>query len=143
MKIGELAAAAECDVATVRYYEREGLMPPPGRTTSNYRAYGPSHMERLRFIRRCRSLDMDLNEVRLLLSFVDRPEENCGRVNEALDHHIEHVEARLRELEALQAELKRLRRKCRQTSKAAACGILDDLRKPSAGQGRRSTRGVH
>jgi Cd(II)/Pb(II)-responsive transcriptional regulator len=143
MKIGELAAAAACDVATVRYYEREGLMPAPSRTASNYRAYGPQHMERLRFIRRCRSLDMDLGEIRLLLSFVDRPEENCGCVNEALDRHIDHVEARLRELESLQAELKRLRRKCRQASKAAACGILDDLRKPTAASGARSKRGVH
>lgn len=143
MKIGELAAAAECDVATVRYYEKEGLMPPPERTPSNYRAYGPGHVERLRFIRRCRSLDMDLNEVRLLLSFVDQPERNCGSVNEALDHHIEHVETRLRELEALQDELKRLRRKCRQATKAAACGILDDLRKRSGPRGRRSTGGVH
>ena len=143
MKIGELAAAAECDVATVRFYEKEGLMPPPRRTPSNYRAYSPGHVERLRFIRRCRSLDMDLNEVRLLLSFVDRPEENCGCVNEALDTHIDHVEARLRELSALQDELKRLRRKCRQASKAAACGILDDLRKPTGGRARRSSGGVH
>jgi len=76
MKIGEVAAAAECGVATVRYYERAGLMPSPERTAANYRTYGPRHIERLQFIRRCRSLDMALDEVRVLLSFLDAPDRN-------------------------------------------------------------------
>lgn len=128
MKIGEVAAAADCDVPTVRYYEKAGLMPSPERTSSNYRTYGPRHAERLRFIRRCRSLDMGVGEVRRLLSFVDHPEQGCGSVNEALDLHIAQVEARLRDLTDLQKALKRLRRKCRTASTAAACGILGDLK---------------
>lgn len=128
MKIGEVAAAADCDVATVRYYEKAGLMPAPERTSSNYRTYGPRHIERLCFIRRCRSLDMDLGEVRVLLAFVDEPDQGCTEVNEALDRHIAQVDAKMRELEELQGELKRLRRKCRTASSAASCGILGDLR---------------
>ena len=128
MKIGELAAAAECDAATVRYYEKAGLMRAPERTVSNYREYGPRHLERLQFIRRCRALDMGLDEVRLLLSFVDQPEQQCGMVNSALDEHIENVETRLLELAGLRDELKRLRRQCRRATHAAACGILDELK---------------
>lgn len=144
MKIGELAAAAECDVATVRYYEKAGLMPPPGRTVSNYRAYGPTHVERLQFIRRCRALDMGLDEVRLLLSFVDQPEQQCGMVNTALDEHIEHVESRLRELAGLRDELKRLRQQCRRASNAATCGILGELKSTTTRKSVKSkVRGAH
>ena len=58
MKIGELARLTQCTVETVRYYEREGLLPVATRTEGNFRAYGPEHIERLRFIRNCRALDM-------------------------------------------------------------------------------------
>lgn len=57
MKIGELALAAQCTVETVRYYEKEGLLAEPARTSANYRSYGAAHVERLRFIRNCRALD--------------------------------------------------------------------------------------
>jgi Cd(II)/Pb(II)-responsive transcriptional regulator len=127
MKIGELAAATGCDVQTVRYYEREGLLAEPHRTASNYRSYGPGHVERLLFIRRCRSLDMTLDEIRALLRFVDAPEENCGEVNRVIDEHLRHVESRLAELEALQQRLRALRRQCRKVQAAAHCGILNEL----------------
>ncbi len=85
MKIGELASHAGAQVETIRYYEREGLLPETARTDGNYRIYGPTHAERLRFIRNCRSLDMTLDEIRLLLRFKDSPAENCGGVNDLLD----------------------------------------------------------
>ena len=58
MKIGELAQVAQCTVETVRYYEKAGLLAPPARTAANYRSYGNAHVDRLRFIRNCRALDM-------------------------------------------------------------------------------------
>lgn len=84
MKIGELASAAGCDVQTVRYYERSGLLAKPGRTASNYRSYASSQVERLKFIRQCRSLDMTLDEVRVLLRFLEAPEETCGEVHRVI-----------------------------------------------------------
>ena len=66
MRIGEVASAIDCPLDTIRYYEKEGLLPPPKRSTGNYRVYGPEHVERLAFIRRCRSLDMSLPEIRTL-----------------------------------------------------------------------------
>jgi DNA-binding transcriptional MerR regulator len=56
MKIGELAHVAQTTVETVRYYEKEGLLPVTVRTAGNFRVYGPAHLERLRFIRNCRAL---------------------------------------------------------------------------------------
>lgn len=144
MKIGEVAAAAGCDVATVRYYERAELMPPPQRTNSNYRAYGPRHIERLQFIRRCRSLDMSLDEVKVLLSFLDAPDRNCESVNETVDEHIEHVEARLGELTRLRNELKKLRQQCRRAQTAMTCGILDGLKQPRPSpRGAARSKGSH
>ena len=61
MKIGELAKLADCQVETVRYYEREGLLPAPARSEGNYRLYSSEHLERLTFIRNCRTLDMTLD----------------------------------------------------------------------------------
>lgn len=144
MKIGEVAAAAECDVATVRYYERAGLMPSPERTIANYRTYGPKHIERLQFIRRCRSLDMALDEVRVLLTFVDAPDKNCASVNDALDEHIGHVEARLAELAQLRNELRQLRKQCRRAQTAKTCGILDGLKRaPSPLRSGARSKGSH
>ena len=95
MKIGELAKATGTQAETIRYYEREGLLPDAGRTESNYRVYGEGHARRLGFIRHCRSLDMTIGEIRTLLRFKDGPEENCDEVNALLDEHIEHVATRI------------------------------------------------
>jgi len=127
MKIGELAAASGTAVETIRYYEREALLPAPARTASNYRSYGQEHLERLQFIRYCRSLDMSLDEIRVLLRFKDAPRENCGDVNQALDEHIGHVSRRIRELRHLEKDLKALRARCGEASEARDCGILEGL----------------
>lgn len=127
MKIGELAGATQTQVETVRYYEREGLLPQPPRSDGNYRIYGAAHVERLAFIRHCRSLDMTLDEIRVLLRFKDTPGEDCGDVNTLLDLHIGHVAARIAELRQLEDQLKRLRRQCCSVQDAAHCGILVGL----------------
>ncbi len=134
MKIGELAKATGTQVETVRYYEREGLLPTPLRSEGNYRIYGPSHIERLSFIRHCRSLDMTLDEIRTLLGFKDAPEDNCAQVNALLDEHIGHVAQRIKELRALERQLKALREQCLVTQEAAHCGILNELSAASRGQ---------
>jgi Cd(II)/Pb(II)-responsive transcriptional regulator len=127
MKIGELARHTGTQVETIRYYEREGLLPEPARTDGNYRIYGATHADRLRFIRNCRSLDMTLDEIRLLLCFKDSPAENCGGVNDLLDEHIGHVASRIRELHQLEQQLKSLRELCQDASDAGSCGILNQL----------------
>ena len=109
MRIGELAQATSCPVETVRYYEREGLLPAPPRSSGNYRLYGTAHVERLRFIRHCRSLDMNHSEIRTLLKFRDAPEKQCDEVNALLDEHIGHVACRIAELKLLARDLADLR----------------------------------
>lgn len=131
LKISELAKRTDCKVETVRYYERENLLPTPGRSEGNYRLYTEAHVERLAFIRHCRSLDMALEEIRTLLEFRDAPEKNCGEVNTLLDEHIGHVAERISELKALQTQLKELRRFCDRAQAAGDCGILNELAQPT------------
>jgi Cd(II)/Pb(II)-responsive transcriptional regulator len=127
LKIGELAKHTGSQIETIRYYEREDLLPAPARSEGNYRLYGPLHVERLQFIRHCRSLDMTLEEIRSLLAFRDAPEESCSAVNDLLDKHIDHVATRIKELQALQRQLKALRGLCHTAQAVKDCEILHTL----------------
>lgn len=129
MKIGELASAAQTQVETIRYYEREGLLPAPPRSEGNYRLYDKAHLARLAFIRNCRSLDMTLDEVRLLLQVRDDPMGGCDAADALLDAHVDHVSARIRELRQLQKQLEELRRQCTGGGDADQCGVLQGLQK--------------
>lgn len=150
MKIGQLAQSAGTQVETIRYYEREGLLPVAGRTQGNYRVYDDSHVQRLAFIRHCRCLDMTLDEIRTLLRFKDAPQDNCGEVDQLLDAHIGHVVSRIRELKALEKELRVLRANCSVDRTAADCGILSGIEQAAlehdhqpATSPRRHLRSVH
>ena len=127
LKIGELAKRTGSQVETIRYYEREGLLPEPSRSEGNYRLYSDTHLERLLFIRHCRSLDMTLEEIRNLLKLRDAPDDNCGEVNALLDEHIQHVAKRIKELKLLQKNLRELRNLCLQTQATKDCRILQSL----------------
>jgi Cd(II)/Pb(II)-responsive transcriptional regulator len=127
MTIGELARTTGCGIETIRYYEREGLLPKTARTSGNFRDYGQEHTQLLSFIRHCRSLDMSLDEIRILLRFRSGATENCGEVNALLDTHLGHVEVRIAELQDLERQLQALRKKCRSRRPAADCGILRGL----------------
>ncbi|MCZ8098910.1 MAG: Cd(II)/Pb(II)-responsive transcriptional regulator [Burkholderiales bacterium] len=148
MRIGELAQVTGTQVETIRYYEKQGLLPEPGRSDGNYRVYGPEHVELLQFIRHCRGLDMSLEEVRVLLRLRDAPAEDCGDVNALLDEHIGHVVRRIKELRTLERQLRDLRARCASETDAAHCGILSELAvaaraTPAASSRERHLGGVH
>jgi Cd(II)/Pb(II)-responsive transcriptional regulator len=135
MKIGELSRATGTPVESIRYYERAGLMPKPSRTSANYRAYAHDHLLRLAFIRRCRSLGMSLDEIRVLLHHQDQPAQGCSPVNVLLDEHIGHVAQRIEDLQDLQAQLVALRARCDAVPSALglSCGIMDALNRAPSG----------
>src|SRR5690554_3594164 len=112
MKIGELSKTAGLPVETIRYYEKIGLMPAPGRNASGYRQYRRDHLDRLLFIKRCRSLDMTQDEIRELIRLADRPEADCGEVDALLARHLNHVRERLVKLARLEKTLERLQKAC-------------------------------
>ena len=127
MKIGELAQVAHCTVDTVRYYEKEGLLPAPARTEGNFRVYSTAHLERLRLIRNCRALDMSHAEIHALLGLADGAADDCSAVNAVFDQHISHVDERMRELAQLKLQLVALRERCGSQQAVDTCGILQGL----------------
>lgn len=124
MRIGELATKSNCSVETIRYYESAGLLPVPGRSDGNYRIYGKTHLERLRFIRQCRLLDMAHDEIRELLRCCDETIADCTSVNSLLERHIGHVTERIRHLKLLERKLKALRAACVSPRSVRDCGIV-------------------
>jgi Cd(II)/Pb(II)-responsive transcriptional regulator len=127
MRIGELAREAGVDVQTVRYYEREGLLEAPARTGSGYRAYGQEHLERLNFVRHCRSLDMPLAEIRRLIELSRQQSISCDEVNALVLAHLERIRAKLAALHTLETQLSTLSAQCASGHRVADCGILEEL----------------
>jgi len=126
MKIGDLAKATATKVETVRYYERIALLPPPARTSANYRAYGSAHLARLSFIRRARDLGFTIEAVRELLTLSDDRSQSCQAVDSIARAHLTEVERKIGDLTALRNELDRVVGACRHGT-VAECKIIETL----------------
>ena len=126
MKIGELSRATGTNIETIRYYERIGLLPAPGRTAANYRSYGDAHRSRLVFVRHSRDLGFTIEEIRSLLDLSDHPERDCGDADRIATGHLEQVEAKIAQLETLRDELSRIVGRCR-GGVAADCRVIEAL----------------
>jgi Cd(II)/Pb(II)-responsive transcriptional regulator len=128
MKIGDLSRRTGTPVQTIRFYERAGLLAATARAGNNYRVYSEDHAELLAFIRRCRGLDMALEEIRVLLALRSAGgAHDCGPINALLDEHIGHLEMRVRELRALQTQLEAIRAHCSAPGAVDDCGALKQL----------------
>lgn len=124
--IGELAKATGTQTETIRYYERIGLLPAPGRTGGNYRLYGPRDAERLAFVRRSRDLGFAIDEIRALLALADQKDRDCGKVDAIAREHLEGVERKIVDLERLAQELRHLIGQCG-GGKISECRIIEAL----------------
>lgn len=135
MRIGELARQSHCDVETVRFYEREGLLDAPAREANGYRRYTDAHLVQLNFIRHCRSLGIGLPEVRVLRRFQASPELGCEEINQLIDRQIGRIHQQVESLRLLERQLQALRDTCRATQKASECGIMRNLEQAAEGEG--------
>jgi len=127
MKIGELSEKTSCSVLTIRFYEKEGLIPQPERTQGNYRLYTEDYIDRLKFIVNCRSLNMNLNEIKKLLLYSDVPKNNCSEVNELIDSHIKDVMENIKNQQNLIRQLLEIRKTCDGQCTVDKCGVLKKL----------------
>lgn len=127
MKIGELAQQAEVNIDTVRYYERQGLMPAPQRLESGYRQYQARDVSRLRFVRRAKALGFSLIEIRDLLALSsDRDRDMASMKTAALEKLID-VEVKLSALTRIRDGLKELVASCPGHGQMEHCPILTAL----------------
>ena len=105
LRVGQLAEAVGATGDTIRYYERAGLLPAPGRTASGYRAYDDSAVDRLRFIQGAQRLGLRLADIRDLLAVRDTGSCPCGPAEDLLARRLAEVDAQIAALTALRREM--------------------------------------
>src|SRR3546814_8957570 len=77
LPIGMLSRRTGCNIETIRYYEKIGLLPAPARSDGGHRLYGHGHLMRLGFVRRARELGFTLDEIRALLRLAEDRDRPC------------------------------------------------------------------
>ncbi len=110
--IGEVARYTGSSCQLVRWYEEQGLLPPPRRTAGGQRRYDEAALKRLLFIRHARELGFSLEDIRALLNLADHPEASCSDADNIARRQLANVRARIAELQTLEKELERMITEC-------------------------------
>ncbi|RVH53121.1 MerR family transcriptional regulator [Sinorhizobium meliloti] len=112
MQRAELARRTGCNLETVRYYEKVGLLPEPPRTAAGYRSYDGTHERRLRFVLRARELGFSLDEIRELLRLVDERDRPCAEARDVAAVHLADVRTKIADLKRMERVLKDVVAQC-------------------------------
>lgn len=126
LRRGALARRTGCNLETVRYYEKIGLLPEPPRTAAGYRAYSEGDVRRLRFILRGRELGFSIDEMRGLLMLVDGGKETCAEVKARTERHLADVRAKIADLKRVEKVLAATAAKCT-GAEVPECPVLEAL----------------
>ncbi|MGI4719412.1 MAG: MerR family transcriptional regulator [Janthinobacterium lividum] len=124
--IGQLASAAQTPAATIRYYEKIGLLLAPSRSGGNYRQYDDEDLSRLAFVRRAREIGFTVEQVRSLLAFSDQRDDDCCKVMAMTAEHLKTVEKKIADLVLLKEQLSFMLTSC-QGGAVAECRIIEAL----------------
>ncbi len=122
----DLARATGCNLETIRYYEKIGVMPAPPRSANGYRCYDEAHVARLSFVMRARDLGFSLEEVRSLLALVDGGMQSCAEVEALARDHLEDVRERIADLRRIEAVLAETVSRCSGRD-VPECAVIDAL----------------
>lgn len=129
--ISELARSTGCNLETVRYYERIGLMQEPQRTQGGHRFYETGAVRRLTFIRRARELGFTIDDIRSLLGLVDRRAVTCGEVQTITNHQLQSVQGKIADLRKLEIVLAEMTVSCA-GGNVPECPVIEALFSPMA-----------
>jgi MerR family transcriptional regulator, mercuric resistance operon regulatory protein len=129
LSIGKLSKQSGVHIETIRYYEKIGVMPAPGRSAGGYRVYGPDHLKRLSFVRRGRELGFSLDELRGLLRLVDGHSYTCAEVRALTLDHVAEVRRKIRDLRRLERVMADMAAQCT-GNQIPECPIIDALFDP-------------
>lgn len=122
----QLARKTGCNLETIRYYEKVGLLPGPPRSSNGYRVYSPELVQRLQFILRARDLGYAMDEIRSLLSLTDTGAQTCAEVMARTELHLEDVRRRIADLQKIEVTLATTLARCTGDD-VAECPILEAL----------------
>ncbi len=123
---GDLARATGCNIETIRYYEKTGLLPDPPRTNAGYRMYSTAHTTRLRFILRARELGFSMEDIRGLLGLEDGAAPTCAEVKERTERHLADVRAKIADLRRIESVLAETAGRC-SGADVPDCPVLDTI----------------
>jgi Hg(II)-responsive transcriptional regulator len=132
LRIGEVAARAEVNVQTLRYYERRGILREPERGEGNQRAYPADTVKLIRFIKRAQELGFALREIEELLRLKDDRRASCAQVRGAARSKIEDIDDRVRALRRMRRALTVLVDSCVHDGSVRECPILEALAEEGA-----------
>jgi len=122
----ELARRTGCNLETIRYYEKTGMMPDPPRTASGYRVYDDTHVSRLRFILRARELGFSIEQIRGLLGLVDGGTQTCAEVKDRTEQHLADVRTKIADLRRIEKVLATTAAQCSGEA-VPECPVLEAL----------------
>ena len=131
LTIGALSKQTGCNIETIRYYERIGLLPAPPRSEGGHRLYGQDHLKRLTFVRRSRELGFTLQEVRGLLRLVGGGNYTCAEVRTLTLDHAAEVQRKIADLRKMERVLKGMAAQC-EGDFVPECPIVDALFEPTS-----------
>ncbi|MCV2445246.1 Cu(I)-responsive transcriptional regulator [Acinetobacter bereziniae] len=126
MNIGKLSKAVGISAKMIRYYEQIGLIPAVGRNNSGYRSYSAQDVERLKFIRKSRTLGFSVSEITDLLDLWNDKKRQSADVKKLAQSHIKKLELRIFELQKMTETLQNLINCCAGDHRPD-CPILDGL----------------
>ena len=127
LKRGELAQQARVNIETLRFYERQGLLPEPPRSASNYRLYPADAVRRVRFIKRAQELGFSLSEIDELLSLRASPKAKCADVRGRAEAKVADIDLKIKSLRSMKKALSNLMAQCSGEQTATQCPILDAI----------------
>jgi MerR family transcriptional regulator, copper efflux regulator len=127
LTISRLAQLGGVNLETIRYYERQGLLPAPPRTASGYRVFPREAARRLRFIKRAQELGFSLNEIAELLALRLKPGAKQTDMRMRAEAKIADIEHKIRTLQAMKKTLRQLTGRCEGCGPLAECPILESL----------------
>lgn len=127
LTIGRLARLGGVNLETIRYYEREGLLPKPPRTEAGYRLFPSDTARRLRFIKRAQELGFSLREIRELLALRMKPGTKREHIRSRAETKISDIEQKIRTLEAMRKTLRKMTDRCDGCGPLSECPILESL----------------
>ncbi|MEO1140443.1 MAG: helix-turn-helix domain-containing protein [Pseudomonadota bacterium] len=125
--IGKASEQSGVNIETIRYYERIGIVPKPGRSAGGRRLYAPDEIAKLRFVRRCRDLGFPISIIQTFLSLTEQDERTCGEVKALAENHLDEIDTKIGTLTRLRKALLSLSASC--DDGTAACPMLDALMK--------------
>lgn len=127
LRSGDLARESGVNLQTIRFYEREGLLPAPPRSGSGYRAFPDSSVRRVRFVKRAQELGFSLAEIRELLTLRVDHRRDRKDVRALARTKLEEIEGKIASLEAMRQALQHLAQQCKGHGPADECPILQAI----------------